>query len=335
MINIKKYNEKILHCKFFFVLVFLFILPACIKNANVSGSLGSAVTGSQGLVVGFYGNTRTITSDKFELKLLVQNAGSYPSISDAKPAPEGTIRIVGHDTSIIKFDNMEGAQQIDTLPLMGKTQNSNGGQTIIPFPGTITYSNIPKGQIYSPTLQAIACYKYQTSLQAQVCIDPNPDAEGAKACSPSEKKFSTGQGAPVSITSITMEPSKQRTRFGITLQKTGSANDVVIRSADDSGFEECKNGDEISSKNKDTVSLQAVLINKQQLDCKPLLGTNPKGKSGEISLIGAKGYIECEFPINGQKTAYSTPIQIIINYGYKTTAKTTIYIKNDADAEVP
>jgi hypothetical protein len=173
----------------------------------------------------------------------------------------------------------------------------------------LSVKNIDK---YPVKILATACYEYETIAGANICIDPNPYALTAtqKVCTPTSVGLREGQGAPIAVTNVGIEPSPGITRLKIDISNVGGGE--VFKPGIDS-LQRCSpysSGidifDEIDYVQVYDVSLPGYSIIST---CRPL-------DQGHLRLIKGRGTIYCEINTAGQAT-YMTQLTIKLAYGYR------------------
>ena len=263
-------------------------------------------TGNQGLRITFTANTpplRLFDTDEFNAVIEVENLGAYSTKGVAD-----RIYLSGFDPTIITGLKTTGEQ---IPPLEGKGPYITRGATDrVSFQGMPAMLSAKKIDKYPLKLLATACYEYETIASPNICLDPNPYSSGAKACTPQNVGMSSGQGAPITVTSVQLEPRPGMTRLQIDISNTGGGE--VFRPGIDTlqkcspyaqGFNEFEELNQIQVYD---ISLPGYSI---LSSCKPL-------NQGRIRLINNKATIYCEINTQGQST-YSTPMTIRLGYGYR------------------
>lgn len=301
--------------------------------------------GTEGMTLSFLPNAPQDTihveqagdekANTFEVVLEVRNKGAYPQPEDLVTSPSGAVFLSGYDSSIIKFDKDPPIEDITTKPLDGKsTINPNGGLDFITLKGKILVENLNVDK-YEPTLLATACYRYITVAGPNVCIDPNPysTVKEKKVCE-AQGITLTNQGAPVAVTKIDEEAFATKTQFRITIKNVG--NGEVI---DSNKIEKCSpsNSEKLVREDVDKVFLRSVKVGKAVLTCGPFASSDGmpiKSAAGTVRLLNGEGYVVCELSnteyASGVKSAYSSPINIVLSYGYRNTAERKITIKKES-----
>jgi hypothetical protein len=233
------------------------------------------------------------------------------------------------------YMNLEG-ENIDTFSVNGKSPYDLEGGTLIIRRGVFAGELDPMTQTLSSTISVTACYPYQTTATANVCIDTdlfgqNPD----KVCSANDISFpSGGQGAPIGITSI--EPKMKQhpedntkiiPQFLIYIRNMGNGQAIEPSKTRDS----CT-GASIDPEFWNTAEVKVKLIDKQ-LDCTPKINPNSASLEGHIKFsrdASREDFIKCELKegISRSLGTYTSALSIEIDYGYTTTISRTVQIKN-------
>lgn len=276
----------------------MLLLASCKSNTNTGDF--SAHTGTQGLLMEFVTNqppSKLYEGEPVDVMVEVRNKGAYPQ-SDSGYRFEGMMFITGFDPTYIQMDT---PQPLDS-DLFGKDQyNTEGGYTLMKFTGAPAI--LPTGtDTYKITLLATACYRYQTLASATVCIDPKPYARtfSQKVCSIHDVSLSGGQGGPVAVSAVEEEVTTNSIKFRITVKNVGGGRVVDYTRWNT----ECP---DFEYQSLDYVDVQAMLSG-AMLSCRP---QNP------IKLIDGTASVICDAAKPPDEVdAYTTPLQVYIDYGY-------------------
>lgn len=340
-----------------FFLILIFLAAGCSKLTSSTSSKGKTAlkdirTGTDGISLSFLPNNPPDTvhleenAAKNELTVIVQidNKGSYPQPEQAK-APSGKLFLSGYDKNILNFNNAY-SHDLSKFSLYGKSPiNLNGGTDLATFKATINDINVEK---YEPVLLATACYNYVTIAGPSVCIDPDPysTTNQKKVCSVNDITL-TNQGAPIAVTSIGEEAFAKKTQFKINIKNVGNGevlrtttqpldSELPSNSVDKCDPYSTASGEDgkITKDDIDKVYLKEASIGQLALTCWPFSGDNIKTEKGFIRLINGEGSIICEYEkfndeYGGGKTAYTTPLRIVLTYVYKTTAERHLTVKKE------
>lgn len=343
MINLKK--RYILA-----ILLILVIATGCsltgkkgTSSSSKSKKAEDVRTGTQGIIVGFLPNAppdkivvgqgADSRSNSFEVILDIRNKGAYPQPENGIPAPIGAkVFLSGYDRSVIFFEKNPPSEDLSSKPLDGKsTINPNGGQDLITFKGYVNVENL-NVEKYEPTLQAITCYQYWTITGPSVCIDPDPysTVSGRKVCEAQDISL-ISQGAPIAVTKIEEEAFASKTQFRITIKNVGGGD--VFK---DKALEKCgPEGEKIVREDIDKVYVGYVKIGNKDLLCGPFIdrpNTEVRERTGYIRMINGEGYVICELQsadYSSTKSAYTTPINILLQYGYRNVVEKKFLIKKE------
>jgi len=287
--------------------VFLF---GCAQNQGGQQQPETAYVGTQGIVFDFLTNyppTVIYTSGSGDtgnsIVLEVKNKGAYTT--------GAMFYLSGYDPSILQI--IGNSYALGTIE--GKTTtNIEGGYTQVQFPFGSTFSvSLPKGSDnYPVTLQATACYDYQTRANLPVCIDPDPyGVIKQKACTPHGAATGGGQGAPVSVTSVEQESSPGKVVFKMKIGNAGGGQVI------EKGLSTVCTTSNLKYSQMDKIQYN-VRLGGAGGDCKP---ANP------FRLINNAGTINCVFNLGVSKLAYTTTLDVEMNYGYIYSKQKAIQIK--------
>ena len=238
----------------------------------------------------------------FSAGLRIKNMGAY-DIQD-----RAEIKIVAPPSS---FSFSEGNTKQFTMT--GKSlYQKEGEEDILIFPmralcyigyGGTKATTVKKNM--TAKMQAIACYYYETTASADICIDPRKhirQTSDKPVCNMQAITFSGGQGGPVGL--VTVSPTIiPRSETEATLQiklsiKKLAGKDVTIYNQDAS----C---DEPKKQNKVDFEVQ---VGRQRLLCEP-----SQVKLKQTDAVGAV----CNVQIQTASDAYTTPISVNMKYKVK------------------
>ena len=237
----------------------------------------------------------------------------------------GEYYITGYDPSIIRNYDPLYPGNLNALPsypyffdmLDKKTQfNREGGYMIKEHSsGRI---NLPIGtDKYRIPLTVYACYDYETILNTEICMDPEPHRPpGDKACITRNPAVGGGQAAPVAITNVDLTNMRNNMRITFTISNVGSGTIVDLDRM--LNFNACPTG--FGPADVDVVYLDEVLVGgpgSPAVDCSP---------SGRVKLVNGIGRVSCTVPIPSG-TAYTTPLDIRLEYGYRTHVRREVEIR--------
>ena len=304
--------------------------------------------------------------EHFDVTVIAKNDGSYSAMIGTDPNKKDTVNghvfLSGFDKNIIAFSDYGNVTGISPAPTVTSIsdelvdndlssrsyQNKVGGFDYIDFKGYIKYANLPV-QPYKPKLTATSCYNYNTVASTPVCIDFEPNKRTVeKVCKTSPINLKS-QGAPIAVTSVEEEVLGSEIRFKIKIKNIGGGD---VFSAWDAGnskhaTENCNpTSISIERKNFDLVTLQSVFINDKSgtlqdlsdgaeerkcVSLKKLIGKDGTeiADSKAIKLLDGEGFIICTAPktlFAAQPQGFTTPLEIKLSYGYRTTIQKDIEI---------
>jgi len=238
----------------------------------------------------------------------------------------GQVYLSGFDSSIIQF--AEG-NVYSFAPLEGKTSfNPEGGYTTVEFKGNVPAGALPEGMDhYLAKMVLQSCYEYQTEANPLVCVDPQPYSTiQDKACtaqtSTMGKGAGGGQGAPIAVTAVEEEATANMLYFRIRISNSGGGIALSPGSLPNCPFH-----------------LEYNDLNRIEYDVR--LGgmgagagapvkCEPSEEGGNVvRLIDGHATVYCTFNMpTGEYSAYETPLQITLRYGYKKGMERTVEIRN-------
>ncbi|MBI2139007.1 hypothetical protein HYU13_05430 [Candidatus Woesearchaeota archaeon] len=242
-----------------------------------------------------------------------------------------------------KFINYDGQQKMLTFSLKSKDiQDVKGGQDMlqIEVEAKPLEKLDPKSSLRETPITVTACYPYKTIASADICIDTDPFnlLTKEKVCEAKDIKLDS-QGAPLAVTRIEtqMIPKKGNTdmvipSFIITIENKGKGEVIfpegnVIEAA-------CSSSAPIDYKKWYRgfiiVSLTDPIktgITKGELKCDEAV--EPSGPKSTFSLKSNIDMIRCFYEpgISKDKGAYTTPLNVELEYGYTESISSKMFIK--------
>lgn len=297
------------------VLIILVFLAACAPQQEEQETRGE-LTGTEGISVQFMRNTPPpIVYGETELPIMLQveNKGTYSN-------PKAKIYLSGYDPNIIDIDPNE--KEIGNLTGRGPYQPR--GDTIIETfeadISDISNMNIDK---YSTVFLATNCYEYQTKTGIEICLDFNPYAVGQtdKICTPSDVTLEGGQGAPIAVTQVELEPGRDITRLIIHVRNLGTGTVFKTSAMDQcSPYEGGLSYNDISQ-----IEVEEIRVSGQDI--------TSKCQPGMVPLTDGEGLIFCTIQKNqvtglqNVQSAFISPLNIKLKYGYRESTTVPIQIK--------
>lgn len=282
--------------------------------------------------------------------LEVQNRGAFDvgKATGNRPNGEGYITLSGFDESIIAY--LQPALGFIPIEVIGKSRyNAEGEIQFVTFPPlgmTPSIIRLPIGvDYYRPNLLASSCYEYFTEASPMVCIDPDPyNNIEAKACRvggiltsgrqrvATVEGISGGQGAPVTIRSVEEIAMPGRAQFKIYITNTGGGKVISWETIGDHvcpfnlNYQELDNIDYLVTMNDPLypslmTDWYGFGVSGRPLKCEP---------EGRIKLINNQAILFCStdgFKF-GIQSAYKTPLNIRLSYGYMDSISKYIEIRS-------
>ncbi len=275
--------------------------------------------GSQGIVINFLPNhprPRTYDSEPFEALIEIRNRG-------AQEVGYGgdSIYLSGFDIGIITGISTYGKP----IPagLGGVTQyNLEGGYDTIDFRGEIYPLKMKNIDRYPATILASVCYGYRTVASENICIDPNPYATTVErtVCVPGPVGYGT-QGAPIAVSSVDVEPTPRISRFRISIDNVGGG--TVFKP----GIDYLMKCNPYHMRGLEFNEVDYVRLSKVEVAGKVItLGCKPVDNEWNVKLINGHATVFCELGGLGSGPAYTTPLTIELDYGYRSTISTQVEI---------
>jgi hypothetical protein len=276
------------------ILLLITILSGCTTGDSKTETY---YVGKEGVVVKFaQGSPPDIVYDgkSFPIIIDAQNLGAittYPKVF-----------FVGFEKQILPIQD-----SFDIGTLNGKSNRFPQGERKMLKVGTFT-PKLPEGTdlLENIPVKMIVCYTYETKASAKVCIDPDPTTDSSDICKPQTISLSSGQGAPVGVTSIKTESSIGAAYFEITIKNLGGG--TVIKN------DKVSSCTQVTYMDTNEIPVSVSLVNKQ-LSCDP-----------ETVILDSSGTASIYCRLEGiEETGASYYSQLNINigpYGYKKDADT-------------
>ena len=316
-----------------FLILLALVVAGCQSGVDTRIVERDFHTGTQGVEMRFLPGApppRIFDGEEVDLIVELRNRGAYPLTNDF----EGNLVLSGFDPISLqgqwetRSSRGLGDPYADvSTSLVGRSQfNPEGGiqnlnylaRARVPFSG-------PQGNdLYRAPIIAHLCYKYKTIASPDACIDPDPFSavQENKACRIGEYGYSLpvggGQGGPVAVSSVIEEVGADKLFFRITVTNSGGGSVIDYGSV----LYDCPFN--LNTNQIDRVEADVQLgIPSSPPSC------TPRGDAGDpIRLYGGKGTMFCSFPKPNIDSAFLTPLQIALSYGYSTSLRKDIEIIN-------
>jgi hypothetical protein len=302
---------------FAILIVLLLVLSGCKGRGPRTNEINEVYhIGTKGVEINFINNAppeKVYEGDRIDLSVEVRNAGSYPEGRTFK----GKIELSGFDPASIS-GSWDGGNTIPT-DFEGRTQyNPEGGYTVMTYKDNDGVHVPFDADFYEPNILLHTCYEYKTIADPIVCIDPDPYdiVEEQKVCNIGDTTLSGGQGAPIAVTKIEEEVGSDRIYFRIYIANQGEGTVMLPRAYSDCPFD-------VEFEELDKVVADIKLPYDASPDC------SPKGTASDpIRLTDGKGYIFCKFSKPAEESAYTTSLNIELEYVYSSSISKSLKIVN-------
>ena len=284
-------------------LLFLFLF-ACTETTPTEVTLTPFAGGTEGVVISFDNFPKSVFDqgkNQFDVFVKLENRGE-------KEIPKEDVRV--KLTGFEQFDTQGVSQKNPDENLVGVKKDPQGN--VVPgIPQQLDFTAnylSPVHTIAEFSVQASACYKYETNAVSKMCVRQdlqNPAAGGL--CIVDETKPSYSSGAPVQISKIVEQASgSSKIQFSFDVTHTGGG--IIYRLGHD-----CSSLRALQNK----VMLK-VDTGKVGSTCTQLKTQEGTAVSGEIDLTGGARTIYCSIPIE-KKSDYEFPISMNAQYTYEIT----------------
>ncbi|MCF7861402.1 hypothetical protein K9M79_04065 [Candidatus Woesearchaeota archaeon] len=255
-------------------------------------------------------------SDEYPFIIEFQNLGAYPYTQTGTTygTAQASVYLSGFEQSLVELSSTINGE---TISVEGRNEdNPIGGYDTVEREARF---KLPVSSTsYITKINAIACYNYGTLASGTICIDPDPSNDDNDVCSTHGTTFSGGQGAPVSVTSLEVEPMKNKVLVKINIKNSGRGEVV-----DKSKITECPFN--LDYNEKGYVELETIRLGAQS---DTQAGLN-KGNCRPTKLRLEDGYgtIHCTLDVADHDAAFVTTLQVELGYGYKDSITKNINIK--------
>ena len=296
------------------VVLLVFLVSSCSgisagENPDQSANaLTAASTGTRGVEVNFvpgFPESTIYDISEFVAILEVYNKGNHDLA-----ASDCYLQITGFDPNIIQgVDYVQSCGEIS-----GKNvYNLDGGWNQVEY----SSSNIvlPDGTYeYSPNLNLVWCYGYETQASASICVDPlfYQVTSEQKACEPRDVSMGSGQGGPVGVSYVGVDMVGDTAIFELSFRNMGSGR--VLSPYSD--ISQC-GGSNLDYSDLDVIQFTAQMTGGSLIDCTP--------SDGKVRMSNGAGKAVCKFRISGS-SAFETPLIIKMDYNYIENSQKSVQI---------
>jgi hypothetical protein len=292
------------------IIIFLFALNGC-SGGDRRNDPSSYMTGTEGVSISFVTNNPpsnvwvdNTNSEEIPIEIEAFNRGTYA-------AGNIEMSLVGFDQSIVSADGFSGIS-FDGTDGYKTRYNPEGGYDS--DSANMNIVNMQDSDTYQFTLKLVYCYDYETTAAIQICVDPNPNKEARDdACVASTSVSTSGQGAPIGISSIEAEPMPGNVRLKINVKHYGQGQ--VLK-----GGTQCEGVPNREDENYVEFTTTPTL---GDITGTCITESPVKLRSGQASII-------CNFPLDKEKSAYKTILNMkLFDYRIKDTVQKDIRIINE------
>ncbi len=275
---------------------------------ETSASLSQAHSGTRGVEAKFVTNyppSKIYDVNDFIALIEIENKGSHDLDSS-----DCYLQVTGFDPDIIRgVDYIQSCGDID-----GKSvYNLDGGYNQIEYESSNI--DLPNGMYeYSPNLNLVWCYNYQTIASPTICVDPlfYEVTSEQKACNPQSVSLGSGQGGPVGVSYVGVEMTGDTAIFEISVSNYGGGR-VLSPYADIVNCGEAT----LDYSDMDHLNYYVEMTGGSLIKCTP--------SDWELRLNNNAGKIICSFNIDGA-SAFETPLLITLDYGYIDNTQKSVQI---------
>ena len=261
-------------------------------------------TGTQGLVMRFIQGSpppEVYEGDQLDVTVEYTNKGAFDITS-------GYIYLSGFDKNYLRFDR----DMLAGLAAKGKDEFNPLGNIINTFTFTVSPVTMPdNADLFPQGLKATACYKYRTYAIGKVCIDPDPYGVKfeEKICDFKSTTVGGSQGAPVAVTSIEPQTSRNRVQYKVNIANVGGGT-VISNSAP---IADCHS--KLERTEIDKVDIRAQFSDNEMI-CEP----------SPVYITGGNGFAICHWEGDVGAEAYETSLTVQLDYGYRNSIATDVRI---------
>ncbi len=238
------------------------------------------------------------------------------------------------------------AEDLLLFSVAGKSQLNPYGDEVVVSLNAKTGSLEPQSEQKLSTLTGTLCYRYKTIASASVCIDPDVSglSRNRKVCNVNAVSFQAGQGGPIAVTKIEPQilPSEVgiKPQFIISIENKGKGHSLR---PDEFGSACGLNPVDRTSQTWNLALARVYSTGSQgevPLECSPNIDIlnlkfseeerkNYDKDTAYIRFGRGQSFIRCNFKdiIPAGIDAYTSPLKIVIDYGYVQSIATNFVIQ--------
>jgi hypothetical protein len=312
--------------------LYLFFLVSCTPKAQIPEQV---YVGSEAAEMRFLENTplpKTFASSGqlLDVAMEVKNQGTFPL--------RGRLFLSGFDPNVIQLPHSVDipSRNCGFNEIFPKSRSYiEGGTCVEEFRAPLNLESIIDS--YDATIFGQLVYPYVTEANVVLCVDPNIQqfTIGRKACQMTSVTYSGGQGAPVAVTTVEPSPiGDGKILFRITIQNIGDGEVVDYNKAptqlkpSDVGNVFYKIGTPASNAGGARIAIgtggNSIAIGRAWdvyygdngfgFNFRP--NNNFAYNEGRVRLYNGKAVITTIIDYGSINTAFKTPLQLSLAYGY-------------------
>jgi len=334
------------------ILGIMIIISGCNNSSGIGGGKGSggSISGSKDFYKGTSALSINFVKDMPPAEVYDKNSdfviGLELKNEGAENVSEGVMTvsverdyielkgILQQRNSLVSYENIEGKPNALKFNLGGKSILLPSGEKGIIYFNAAARELAEESQALTSKISVNSCYKYKTVASPSVCVDADYTNTNPfqKSCVVSDVSIDS-QGAPVAVTKIESEmvPSTDDTsiikpRFIITVKNLG--NGEVIR---EDKVEGACSSERLGQGEWNNIKVKAYISTmtdeKNKLDCNIIGGD--KYDNGTLILKQKEDSIRCSYEEGFKqiKGTFSSPLYIILDYGYTDTISKDVKIR--------
>lgn len=290
------------YIKILLLVAFSLILTGCTTTGPVVEDNLAYKQGAKSVQIEIQPNTPPFTlfaEETYDLGIELRNIGAYPGDDDDLPVE---LYFIGFDESVIQLDTE------DSIDIPGSASPTNPRGGIEFYEQEFDVELFEEASVLDQDIKVVACYPYETFQQIDVCVDPNPIDNDEDPCVQGVVSGLGGQGAPVGITSATLDSSRGKVRASMTISNLESIGTVYRDN-------ECLNPRE---SDKDVVEVIEVFLGEDSMDCTP----------DEFVRIGTGGRLTCTLDgLDEERPAYKTTLSVQLEYNFKKSVERQVRVE--------
>jgi len=283
------------YVKLVLLILIVGVLAGC--SASTSGQETNNLAYKQGaksVSIKFQPNTPPallFDEEEYDIGIELRNIGAYPGDDEDLNVD---LYFIGFDENILGIDT-EGS-----IDIPGSAS---------PNDETFDVELFDEVSVLDQDIRVVACYEYETFQQMEICVDPNPVDNDEDSCFQGVLAGTGGQGAPVGVTSATVDSSRGKVRITLTVANLEGSGSVF---RDD----ECLNPKE---SDKNVVEVIEVLLGDESMDCTP---------DEYLRIGGGSGRLTCTLDgLDEDRPSYKTTLTANFAYNFKKSIERTVRVE--------